>query len=182
MAAIVTGCLTLAQCGSLFSTVDSKYGVSPSPRIVESGGPVPKGGGTYRIGKPYTVAGMTYTPQFDPNYRAEGLASFYGPESHGRLTANGEVCDMDSLSAAHPTLPIPSYVRVTNLGNHKSVIVRVNDRGPYTPNRIIDLSMKTADVLGFHRSGVAQVLVEYVGPASLQGSDDRLLLTTLRDG
>ena len=150
--------------------------------MVDVGDPVPKGGGTYRLGKPYTVAGVTYVPQEEPNYRAEGLASFYGPEFHGRLTANGEVFDMESLSAAHPTLPIPSYVRVTNLRNHKSVIVRINDRGPYAANRIIDVSRKTAHVLGFHDNGLARVRVEYVGPASLDGADDRVLLATLREG
>ena len=113
LAIIAAGCLTLAHCGSPFS-IDPKLGVSSSPRVVEMGDPVPKGGGTYRLGKPYTVAGVTYVPQDDPNYRSEGLASYYGPEFHGRLTANGEVFDMESLSAAHPTLPIPSYVRVTN--------------------------------------------------------------------
>jgi rare lipoprotein A len=181
LAVIAAGCLTLAHCGSPFS-LDPKLGVSSSPRVVDVGDPVPKGGGTYRLGKPYTVAGMTYVPQEDPNYRAEGLASFYGPEFHGRLTANGEVFDMESLSAAHPTLPIPSYVRVTNLRNHKSVIVRINDRGPYAANRIIDVSRKTAHVLGFHDNGLARVRVEYVGPASLDGADDRLLLATLREG
>jgi rare lipoprotein A len=181
LAVIAAGCLTLAHCGSPFS-LDPKLGVSSSPRVVEVGDPVPKGGGTYRLGKPYTVAGVTYVPQVDPNYRADGLASFYGPEFHGRLTANGEVFDMESLSAAHPTLPIPSYVRVTNLANHKSVIVRINDRGPYAANRIIDVSRKTAHVLAFHDSGLARVRVEYVGPASLDGSDDRLLLATLREG
>jgi len=162
--------------------VDPKYGVSSSPRVVDFGDPVPKGGGTYRIGKPYVVSGVTYVPEENPNYRAEGLASYYGQDFHGRLTANGEVFDMDSLSAAHPTLPIPCYARVTNLSNHKSVIVRVNDRGPYHGNRIIDVSMKTAHLLGFHQHGVARVKVEYVGAASLDGSDDRLLLATLREG
>jgi rare lipoprotein A len=181
LAVIAAGCLTLANCGSPFS-LDPKLGVSSSPRVVEVGDPVPKGGGTYRLGKPYTVAGVTYVPQDDPNYRAEGLASHYGPEFHGRLTANGEVFDMESLSAAHPTLSIPSYVRVTNLKNHKSVIVRINDRGPYAANRIIDVSRKTAHVLGFHDNGLARVRVEYVGPASLDGADDRLLLATLREG
>ena len=171
LAVIAAGCLTLAHCGSPFS-IDPKLGVSSSPRVVEMGDPVPKGGGTYRLGKPYTVAGVTYVPQDDPNYRAEGLASFYGPEFHGRLTANGEVFDMEGLSAAHPT----------NLRNHKSVIVRINDRGPYAANRIIDVSRKTAHVLGFHDNGLARVRVEYVGPASLDGSDDRLLLATLREG
>ncbi len=184
-AALAVGCLALAQCGSqdqLSRRVDPRYGVSSSPRVVEYGEPVPKGGGTYRVGKPYVVAGVTYVPEEDPHYRADGLASFYGQDFHGRRTANGEVFDMESLSAAHPTLPIPCYARVTNLANHKSVIVRVNDRGPYHGNRIIDVSMKTAHVLEFHQHGVARVRVEYVGPASLDGSDDRLLLATLRDG
>jgi rare lipoprotein A len=148
--ALALGCLALAHCGSqdqLTSRLDPKYGVSSSPRVVEIGEPVPKGGGTYRIGKPYVVAGVTYVPEENPHYRAEGLASYYGPDFHGRRTANGEVFDMESLSAAHPTLPIPCYVRVTNLANHKSVIVRVNDRGPYHGNRLIDVSMKTAHVL-----------------------------------
>jgi rare lipoprotein A len=183
--ALALGCLALAQCGSqdqLTNRLDPKYGVSSSPRIVELGEPVPKGGGTYRVGKPYVVAGVTYVPAENPNYRAEGLASFYGRDFHGRRTANGEVFDMESLSAAHPTLPIPSYVRVTNLANHRSVIVRINDRGPYHDNRLIDVSMKTAHVLGFHQHGVARVRVEYVAPASLDGSDERMLLATYREG
>jgi rare lipoprotein A len=183
--ALALGCLALAHCGSqdaLTSRIDPKYGVSSSPRVVEIGDPVPKGGGTYRIGKPYVVAGVTYVPEENPNYRAEGLASFYGQDFHGRRTANGEVFDMDSLSAAHPTLPIPCYARVTNLANHKSVIVRVNDRGPYHGNRLIDVSMKTAQVLGFHQSGVARVRVEFVAPASLEGSDDHMLMATYREG
>ena len=183
--ALALGCLALAHCGSqdqLTSRIDPKYGVSSSPRVVEIGEPVPKGGGAYRIGKPYVVAGVTYVPEENPHYRAEGLASYYGPDFHGRRTANGEVFDMESLSAAHPTLPIPCYVRVTNLANHKSVIVRVNDRGPYHDNRLIDVSMKTAHVLGFHQFGVARVRVEFVGPASLDGSDDRMLMATYREG
>jgi rare lipoprotein A len=183
--ALALGCLALAHCGSqdqLTSRLDPKYGVSSSPRVVEIGEPVPKGGGTYRIGKPYVVAGVTYVPEENPHYRAEGLASYYGPDFHGRRTANGEVFDMESLSAAHPTLPIPCYVRVSNLANHKSVIVRVNDRGPYHGNRLIDVSMKTAHVLGFHQNGVARVRVEFVGPAALEGSDDHMLMATYREG
>jgi peptidoglycan lytic transglycosylase len=137
--ALALGCLALAHCGSqdqLTSRIDPKYGVASSPRVVEFGEPVPKGGGTYRIGKPYVVAGITYVPEENPNYRAEGLASFYGQDFHGRRTANGEVFDMEGLSAAHPTLPIPCYARVTNLANHRSVIVRVNDRGPYHGRRL----------------------------------------------
>jgi rare lipoprotein A len=143
---------------------------------------VPKGGGTYRVGKPYVVAGRTYVPEENVNYRAEGIASYYGADFHGRLTANGEVFDMHSISAAHPTLPMPSYVRVTNLANRKSIVVRVNDRGPYAHNRVIDLSAKTAHLLGFHGRGLAKVRVEYVGRAPLEGSDDRQLVATLRDG
>ncbi|MEO6381072.1 MAG: septal ring lytic transglycosylase RlpA family protein [Nitrobacter sp.] len=177
-------CLMLANCGSSgkFSRIDPKYGVSSSPRVVALGEPVPKGGGTYRVGKPYTVAGRVYVPEENTHYRAEGLASWYGDDFHGRLTANGEVFDMASLTAAHPTLPLPCYARVTNLSNGRSLIVRVNDRGPYHGNRVIDVSNKAAELLEFKRNGVARVQVEYVGRAPLEGSDDRQLMATLRTG
>ncbi|MCP3466565.1 MULTISPECIES: septal ring lytic transglycosylase RlpA family protein [unclassified Bradyrhizobium] len=178
-------CLALANCassGKFASHVDPKYGVSSSPRVVAWGDPVPKGGGTYRVGKPYVVAGKTYVPEEDANYRAEGLASWYGDDFHGRLTANGEIFDMGSLTAAHPTLPMPCYARVTNLSNGKSLIVRVNDRGPYHGNRLIDVSNKAAELLEFKGNGVAKVRVEYVGRAPLEGSDDRQLMATLRTG
>jgi rare lipoprotein A len=181
----VAACLVLANCassGKFASRVDPKYGVSSSPRVVAMGEPVPKGGGTYRVGKPYTVAGRVYVPEDDPNYRAEGMASWYGDDFHGRLTANGEVFDMASLTAAHPTLPIPSYARVTNLANGKSLIVRVNDRGPYHGNRLIDVSNRASELLEFKGQGVARVRVEYVGRAPLEGSDDRQLVATLRTG
>ena len=184
-AAAVATCLILANCASsdkFASRVDPKYGVSSSPRVVALGDPVPKGGGTYRVGKPYTVAGRVYVPEEDPNYREDGMASWYGDDFHGRLTANGEVFDMTSLTAAHPTLPIPSYARVTNLRNGKSLIVRVNDRGPYHDNRLIDVSNKAAELLEFKSNGVARVRVEYVGRAPLEGSDDRQLIATLRTG
>src|SRR5262245_32896897 len=184
LGAVVLGCMALANCssGNLASKVDPRYGVSASPRVVAEGERAPKGGGTYRIGKPYMVGGRMYVPEENKDYRAEGLASWYGRDFHGRLTANGEVFDMESISAAHPTLPMPSYVRVTNLANRKSLIVRVNDRGPYHMNREIDLSMRAAQLLGFHNDGVGRVRVEYVGPAPLEGSDDRRLIATLRDG
>jgi rare lipoprotein A len=175
----------LANCassGKFASRVDPRYGVSSSPRVVAFGEPVPKGGGTYRIGKPYTVAGRVYVPEEDTEYREEGLASWYGDDFHGRLTANGEVFDMASLTAAHPTLPMPCYARVTNLSNGKSLIVRVNDRGPYHGNRLIDVSNKAAELLEFKGNGVAKVRVEYVGRAPLEGSDDRQLIATLRTG
>ena len=175
----------LANCassGKFASRVDPKYGVSSSPRVVAFGEPVPKGGGVFRVGKPYTVAGRVYVPEEDVNYREDGLASWYGDDFHGRLTANGEVFDMGSLTAAHPTLPMPCYARVTNLSNGKSLVVRVNDRGPYHGNRLIDVSNKAAELLEFKGNGVAHVRVEYVGRAPLEGSDDRQLLATLRTG
>ncbi|THD50610.1 MAG: septal ring lytic transglycosylase RlpA family protein [Bradyrhizobium sp.] len=182
--AAMAACLVLANCASsgIASRVDPKYGVSSSPRVVAFGEPVPKGGGTYRVGKPYTVAGRVYVPEEDVNYREEGLASWYGDDFHGRLTANGEVFDMASLSAAHPTLPMPCYARVTNLSNGKSLIVRVNDRGPYHGNRLMDVSSRAAELLEFKGNGVARVRVEYVGRAPLEGSDDRQLVATLRTG
>jgi rare lipoprotein A len=184
-AAAVAACLVLANCassGKFASRVDPKYGVSSSPRVVALGEPVPKGGGTYRVGKPYTVGGRVYVPEEDDKYRQEGLASWYGDDFHGRQTANGEVFDMGSLTAAHPTLPMQCYARVTNLSNGKSLIVRVNDRGPYHGNRLIDVSNKAAELLDFKGNGVARVRVEYVGRAPLEGSDDRQLLATLRTG
>jgi rare lipoprotein A len=182
--AAAAACLALANCSSsgIASRIDPKYGVSSSPRVVALGDPVPKGGGTYRVGKPYVVAGRVYVPEEDVNYREEGLASWYGDDFHGRLTANGEVFDMASLSAAHPTLPMPCYARVTNLSNGKSLIVRVNDRGPYHNNRLMDVSSRAAELLEFKNHGVARVRVEYVGRAPLEGSDDRQLVATLRTG
>jgi rare lipoprotein A len=133
------------------------------------------------VGKPYNINGKTYVPAENPNYRAEGVASWYGRDFHGRLTANGEVYDMYSISAAHTTLPLPCYVRVTNLDNHRSIVVRVNDRGPYHRDRVIDLSIGTAKALEFYDRGLARVRVEYVGPAPIEGSDDTMLMATLRE-
>jgi rare lipoprotein A len=174
--AVALVCLSLADCSS------SKYSSKYSDRVIADGEPVPKGGGIYRVGQPYTVNGRTYYPTENQSYRAEGIASWYGPDFHGRLTANGEIFDMRAISAAHPTLPIPSYARVTNLDNGRSIIVRVNDRGPYAQNRLIDVSIGAANALGFYGEGLAHVRVEYVGRAPIEGSDDRLLLATLREG
>lgn len=183
--AVVLVCLLLANCAAsskLVSKLDPKYGVAASPRVVAPGEPIPKGGGTYRVGKPYVVAGKMYFPEENRRYRSVGMASWYGNDFQGRLTANGEIYDMYAISAAHPTLPMPSYVRVTNLANRRSLIVRVNDRGPYHAGREIDLSFRAAQLLGFYGHGLARVSVEYVGPASLEGSDDRRLIATLREG
>lgn len=156
----------------------SIYGPA-SPRVVADGEPVPRGGGIYMVGAPYAIAGHTYYPS-DKHYAKTGFASWYGDAFHGRRTANGEVYDRDGVSAAHPTLPLPCYARVTNLRNRYSMIVRVNDRGPFTSNRIIDVSRKVAETLNFHRKGTTKVRVEYIGAASLAGSDDQKLLATLR--
>jgi rare lipoprotein A len=132
--------------------------------------------------RPYVIAGKKYTPQKDPSgYKSEGLASWYGPRFHGRRTSNGEVFDANSISAAHRTLPLPSYARVTNTANGKSIIVRVNDRGPFHDNRVVDVSQRTAELLDFRNKGMAKVEVEYVGPAKEEGSDNQRLLATLTD-
>ncbi len=182
--ALATANCANTSTGKLASSgngLDPKYGVKASPRLYNEGDVIPKGGGRRYTGKPYVVAGETYTPRENPRgYVREGLASWYGSAFHGRMTANGEVFDRHSIAAAHPTLPLPSYVRVTNLENRSSMIVRVNDRGPYHAGRVMDVSEETAEALGFHRRGTARVRVEYVGKASLSGSDDRKLLATLR--
>jgi rare lipoprotein A (peptidoglycan hydrolase) len=133
-------------------------------------------------GKPHMINGRTYVPTDSPAYRAEGIASWYGPDFHGRLTANGERYDMQGISAAHRTMPLPSYARVTDLDNGRSIIVRVNNRGPFVHNRIIDLSVGTAKALDFYKNGTAHVRVEFVGPAPIEGGDDQMLLATLRAG
>lgn len=154
----------------------SDYGAA-SPRVTTNPNP-PKGGGRYQVGKPYTVAGKTYTPAEDPNYVATGGASWYGADFHGRRTANGEIFSANAVTGAHATLPLPSYVRVTNQANGRSIIVRVNDRGPYMPGRIMDLSYRAASMLGYVNNGHTQIKAEYVGPAPLEGDDTRMLLAS----
>lgn len=160
----------------------SEYGVSASERVVQPGQPVPRGGGVYRVGSAYKVRGKTYQPRFDPTHDEVGVASWYGDDFHGRRTANGEIYDMHAFSAAHRTLPLPSYVRVTNVANGRSVIVRVNDRGPFHSNRVIDMSRRASEILAFHGHGVARVRVTYVGAAPLDGNDDWLVTTVKANG
>lgn len=117
-------------------------------------------GGVYKVGNPYKILGRWYYPKEDYTYKEVGTASWYGPDFHAKRTANGEKYDMHSLTAAHRTLPLPSIVRVTNLENGRSLVVRVNDRGPYARNRIIDVSKKVAQLLGFLEQGTAKVRVE----------------------
>jgi rare lipoprotein A len=158
---------------------DPKYGKA-SPRVVGLDDTAPKGGGRYQVGKPYSVAGRRYVPREKPvGYTVSGNASWYGIAFHGRKTANGEVYDRNSISAAHPTMPLPSYARVTNLNNNHSIVVRVNDRGPYHGGRVLDVSERTAKLLEFKHIGTARVKVDYLGPASLAGSDDRRLVASL---
>ena len=140
-------------------------------RVIPLGQPVPKGGGRYATGVAYKVDGVSYQPREDTAYDRVGMASWYGELFHGRRTANGEIYDMDRLSAASPTLPMPVYARVTNLDNRRSIIVRVNDRGPYASNRIMDLSRRSAEALGFRHKGTARVRVQYLARAPLNGDD-----------
>ncbi|AQX28012.1 MULTISPECIES: septal ring lytic transglycosylase RlpA family protein [unclassified Bartonella] len=134
------------------------------------------------IGKPYQIKGKCYYPKADPTYQRIGQASWYGSYFHGRLTANGEVYNMNLLTAAHPTLPLPSYARVTNLKNGSSIIVRVNDRGPYINNRIIDLSKQAATMLGYLNQGIADVKVEYVAEAPINNYDGEYLMASYKPG
>jgi peptidoglycan lytic transglycosylase len=133
--------------------------------LIPDGDPPPPPGGndeSPKTGRPYQIAGRWYYPAVDPDYDEIGFASWYGPNFHGRLTANGERFDMNEMTAAHRTLPLPSYVRVTNLSNGRSAILRVNDRGPFANNRILDVSRRGAQVLGFQEQGVQRVRVQIV--------------------
>jgi rare lipoprotein A len=181
-------CAGVASCGTTGKRTHTKrhgkeyfsekeYGVKASPRVYY-GRNVPKGGGRDMTGKPYKVKGKWYEPKEDKRYDKKGLASWYGSAFHGRLTANGEVYDQYHLSAAHPTFPLPSYARVTNLASGDSVIVRVNDRGPYHPGRIIDLSNKAADMLDLQHHGTGMVRVQYVGRARMDGRDMPYLMAS----
>jgi rare lipoprotein A (peptidoglycan hydrolase) len=157
------------ECLGLPGTLLKSTADVASPLFTRAG-LIPRGGGRYKLGKPYRVSGRLYRPEGNPEYVQVGRASWYGPNFHRRMTANGEWFDMEYLSAAHATLPLPCYAHVTNLENGKEMIVRVNDRGPFVDGRIIDLSKRAAEILDFKKKGVAKVRVQYVGPAPL---DDR---------
>jgi rare lipoprotein A len=130
---------------------------------------------TERTGAPYEAMGQWYVPTAEPNYAETGQASWYGAEFAGRRTASGEAFDPDALTAAHPTLPMPSLVQITNLENGREVIVRINDRGPFHGERLIDVSRRTAEVLGFQQQGSARVHVRYLGPAPKRVNADGAL-------
>lgn len=126
-------------------------------------------GGNYKVGNPYQINGVWYYPKEDPFYDETGIASWYGSDFHGKATANGERYDMATMTAAHRTLPMPSMVRVTNLENGRSIRVRINDRGPYARGRIIDMSRRAAELLGFQNKGTARVRVQYEGRGDVGG-------------
>jgi rare lipoprotein A len=169
----------LSGCSSQSSKQQDPFAGTGSPRFTGKG-PIPKGGGRYVVGQPYEVAGRMFYPKEDSNYDKVGLASWYGPQFHKRMTSNGEWFDMNYMSAAHATLPIPSYARVTNLENGRQIVVRINDRGPFVGTRIIDLSRRSAEALSFKEKGMAKVRVQYLGPAPL--GDDSQKLARLNRG
>jgi rare lipoprotein A len=139
--------------------------------VKEAGG---QEGGGYKIGKPYQIQGVWYYPAEDYKYEETGIASWYGPDFHGKFTANGEIFDQNEVTAAHRTLPMPCFARVTNLENGRSLIVRVNDRGPFSHSRILDLSRRAAQLLGIEQKGTAKVKVE------IMADESRALAMTLK--
>jgi rare lipoprotein A len=169
---VVLAAGVLAACGTTKPMRVQAPVVAPPAPQAESPPPtlaVPVPNPVYKVGNPYQVAGIWYYPQEQPDYDETGIASWYGMEFHGRVTANGEVFDRTGISAAHPTLPMPVNVRVTNLENGRSIVVRVNDRGPFVNGRIIDMSEHAADLLGFRIKGTARVRVTFLSRADLYG-------------
>lgn len=156
LSAVLLAGTVLSGCGGGKAGKTIETGVASSPY---ASGNYP---GILKIGTPYDIAGRTYIPAYDPHYVEEGMASWYGPGFHGRSTANGERYDQNGLTAAHRTLPMPSMVRVTNLENGRSAVLKVNDRGPFAKDRIIDLSKKSAETLDVIAKGTARVRVEYL--------------------
>jgi rare lipoprotein A len=166
--------IALAGCSSKKSEKLDPFAGVGSP-YYRGAGPVPSGGGRYHVGKPYQVAGRWFKPQEQPGYDRTGTASWYGEAFHRRKTSNGEWFDMNDMTAAHPTLPLPSYAKVTNLQNGQQIVVRINDRGPFVGTRIIDLSKRSADALDFQHAGKAQVRVQWIGNAPINDSGQHLL-------
>lgn len=155
-----------ALCTALLLCLAMLGGCAETGLIVHAAKQVPSERGAYKVGKPYQIKGVWYYPAEDYDYDETGIASWYGPQFHNRNTANGEVFDMNSVSAAHRTLPMPSFVRVTNLDNGRSIVVRVNDRGPFAHGRIIDLSRRAAQLLGFEQQGTTKVRVQILADES----------------
>ena len=154
--------MVLCAAGLLLSACAETQFIAATAKRVDkaTGGSSIPDQGVYKVGNPYQIDGVWYYPKVDYSYVETGIASWYGPGFHGKTTANGEAYDMHALTAAHRTLPMPSFVRVTNLENGRSAVLRVNDRGPYARGRIIDVSKRAAQLLGFQLKGTARVRVE----------------------
>jgi len=163
---LLCGAIALSGCSG--SKRHAAFKGTGSP-YYQGSGPLPKGGGVWKVGTPYKIAGKKYYPRENTNYDKVGIASWYGPKFNRRKTANGEWFNMNDLTAAHKTLPLPVFAKVTNVSNGKNVVVRINDRGPYAHNREIDLSKATARKLGVIARGTAKVRVQYLGKAPLDG-------------
>ena len=158
---LLLGMALLTACGSSPSGPASRGASAHAAR--GGGGPTQ---GYYKVGSPYQIDGTTYTPSVDYDYDETGIASWYGPNFTGKITANGELYDMNEVTAAHRTLPMPSLVRVTNLDNGRTIVVRVNDRGPYARGRILDMSRRGAQLLGYEKTGTAKVRVQIMARES----------------
>src|SRR5271163_3339553 len=149
-------CVVLSACG--FVPTPTFFGEHRTPHP------------TYKVGTPYTIKGITYYPRVDYAYDQTGAASWYGEQFQGQYTANGEVFDLNQISAAHTTLPLPSIVEVVNLDNNRALRIRVNDRGPFAQGRIIDLSRRAAQLLGFEGAGTAMVRVRVLKQESVRAA------------
>ena len=164
LAVILSGC------------AETEFLIHTAKRVSRTDEPTVEGG--YKVGKPYQIENVWYYPEENYEYDETGIASWYGAAFHGKLTANGEVYDMNALTAAHRTLPMPSFVRVTNLDNGRSLVLKVNDRGPFARGRIIDISRRGAQLLGFQDQGTSRVRVQILADQSravaarLQNRDD----------
>ncbi|MBM3515266.1 MAG: septal ring lytic transglycosylase RlpA family protein [Alphaproteobacteria bacterium] len=155
---VVLSAAMLAACSSV--------GRKPPPHAPVEAADLPEGG-IYKVGNPYQIDGVWYYPSEDYSYVEEGVASWYGPDFHGKKTANGERYDMNALTAAHPTLPMPSVVNVTNLANGRQIKLRINDRGPFKSNRVIDVSRRAAQLLDFQQAGTTRVRIQIDATESL---------------
>ena len=160
---------TAVICLGLLAVACAAAPRRPVP-VEEQAVTVPPNAGVYKVGQPYQIDNVWYYPREQPDYDETCIASWYGPTFYGHRTANGELYDGNQLTAAHRTLPMPVNVRVTNLDNGKSILVRVNDRGPYARGRIIDLSARAAQLLDVVKTGTARVRVTYLGRADINGA------------
>jgi len=160
LAMTVVCAITLAACA------ETEFLVHTAKQV--RGDSIPTGEGRYKVGSPYQIKGAWYYPAEDFEYSETGIASWYGPNFHGKQTANGETYNQNDMTAAHRTLPMPSAVRVTNLENGRSIVLRINDRGPFARGRIIDVSRRGAQLLGFEKNGVAKVRVDILPNESRQ--------------